>query len=158
VLYEAMRVGASGDAVLGTIHGDGGEGVRERVISDLGVPASSFATTDLVVTLEAIPAESGDSGQTAESGTRRRVKTVEEVVSEDRFETLFEIRDDALESTGRIDRGNSVLAASLARSDESYADVRGALADRKTLLAELAREDRTDPEDVVTAYADRRET
>ncbi|WP_115862825.1 ATPase, T2SS/T4P/T4SS family [Halorussus litoreus] len=157
VLYEAMRVGASGDAVLGTIHGDGGEGVRERVVSDLGVPASSFATTDLVVTLEAVPSESGDNCQTAKSGTRRRVKTVEEVVSEDRFETLFEIRDDALEATGRIDRGNSVLAASLARSDESYADVRAALADRGALLAQLVREDRTGPEDVVAAYADRRE-
>ncbi|WP_435066385.1 ATPase, T2SS/T4P/T4SS family, partial [Halobaculum sp. EA56] len=47
-LYEAMRVGAAADAVLGTIHGAGGASVRERVVSDLGVPASSFATTDLV--------------------------------------------------------------------------------------------------------------
>jgi len=148
VLYEAMRVGASGDAVLGTIHGDGGEAVRERVVSDLNVPASSFATTDLVVTLEATRTD---------AGTRRRVESVEEVVAADRFETLFRVRDEDLRTTGRIDRGNSVLVASLARSDETYADVRAALADREALLAELAREGRTDPEDVVAVYADRRE-
>ncbi|WP_135829143.1 ATPase, T2SS/T4P/T4SS family [Halorussus halobius] len=148
VLYEAMRVGASGDAVLGTIHGDGGEAVRERVVSDLNVPASSFATTDLVVTLEATRTD---------AGTRRRVESVEEVVAADRFESLFRVRDDELRATGRIDRGNSTLVASLARSNETYADVRAALADREALLAELAREDRTDPEEVVAVYADRRE-
>jgi type IV secretory pathway ATPase VirB11/archaellum biosynthesis ATPase len=150
VLYEAMRVGASGDAVLGTIHGDGGEGVRERVVSDLGVPASSFAATDLVVTLEATEGS---------EGKRRRVKSVEEVVDGDRFETLFEVEQecDALEATGRIDRGNSALVTSLADSGESYAAVREVLADREALLAELAREGRTSADAVVSAYADRRE-
>jgi type IV secretory pathway ATPase VirB11/archaellum biosynthesis ATPase len=147
VLYEAMRVGASGDAVLGTIHGDGGAGVRERVVSDLGVPASSFATTDLVITLEAT---------TTPEGKRRRVKSVEEVVDDGRFECLFRIRDETLEATGRIDRGNSALVANLAESDESYAEVREALAAREALLAELAREGRTSAEAVTAAYADRR--
>ncbi|MFC4449300.1 ATPase, T2SS/T4P/T4SS family [Halorussus aquaticus] len=148
VLYEAMRVGASGDAVLGTIHGDGGAGVRERVVSDLGVPESSFATTDLVVTLEAF--ETPD-------GKRRRVKAIEEVVDGDQFQTLFGVRSDGLAPTGRIDRGNSALVNTLASSTESYADVRDALADREQTLAELASEGRTDPEPVVRAYADRRE-
>jgi type IV secretory pathway ATPase VirB11/archaellum biosynthesis ATPase len=146
VLYEAMRVGASGDAVLGTIHGDGGKGVRERVVSDLGVPKSSFATTDLVVTLEATEGP---------KGKRRRVKAVEEVVDGDRFETLFGIEreTDALEATGRIDRGNSALVASLANAGESYAAVREALADRETLLAELASDGRTTPDERVPADA-----
>ncbi|MUV61897.1 type II/IV secretion system ATPase subunit, partial [Halobacterium sp. CBA1126] len=69
VLYEAMRVGASDAAVLGTIHGDGAEGVRERVVSDLGVAASSFAATDLVVTL-------------ADTADGRRVTRVEEVTED----------------------------------------------------------------------------
>ncbi|NHN58072.1 MULTISPECIES: ATPase, T2SS/T4P/T4SS family [Halorussus] len=157
VLYEAMRVGASGDAVLGTIHGDGGTGVRERVVSDLGVPASSFAVTDLVVTLEAIPTP---------EGKRRRVKAIEEVVDGERFAALFEVGaadaqtnpDGEPGATGRIDRGNSRLVASLAAAGESYADVRAALADRRELLSRLAREGRTDPSAVVSAYADRRET
>jgi type IV secretory pathway ATPase VirB11/archaellum biosynthesis ATPase len=147
VLYEAMRVGASGDAVLGTIHGDGGEGVRERVVSDLGVPTSSFATTDFVVTLEAV---------STPNGKRRRVKAIEEVVGGDRFESLFQSEDGGLRATGRIDRGNSELVASLAESGETYADARAAIDDRTDLLAELAGEGRTSPESVVSAYADRR--
>ncbi|USZ68909.1 Flp pilus assembly complex ATPase component TadA [Halorussus salilacus] len=146
VLYEAMRVGASGDAVLGTIHGDGGAAVRERVVSDLGVPASSFAVTDLVASLETTATPEGE---------RRRVRAVEEVVDGDRFEPLFEVRDDALRPTGRIERGESRLVASLADPDERYADVRETLADRETLLDRLAREGRTDPADVTRAYAER---
>ncbi|WP_135851646.1 ATPase, T2SS/T4P/T4SS family [Halorussus salinus] len=149
VLYEAMRVGANGDAVLGTIHGDGGAGVRERVVSDLDVPASSFATTDLVVTLEAV---------STPGGKRRRVKAIEEVGGDDgdRFDALYAIDSDRLAPTGRIDRGNSALVAALAAPDESYADARDALADRESLLADLARRDRTAPAEVVSAYADRR--
>lgn len=142
VLYEAMRVGASGSAVLGTIHGDGAAAVRERVVSDLGVPESSFAATDLVVTLE--PATVG-----------KRVKTIEEVVAPDRFESLFELRDGRLEPTGRIDRGSSELVADLARSRETYADVRQALADRERLLSTLVEEERTSAADVTSAYASR---
>ena len=70
VLYEAMRVGAADGTVLGTIHGGGGESVRERVVTDLGVPESAFADTDLVVTVEAYD---GNSGRT------RRLRTIETV-------------------------------------------------------------------------------
>jgi type IV secretory pathway ATPase VirB11/archaellum biosynthesis ATPase len=70
VLYEAMRVGAADGAVLGTVHGGGAESVRERVVTDLGVPETAFADTDLVVTLEAY--DDGD-------GRRRRVRSVEAV-------------------------------------------------------------------------------
>jgi len=97
VLYEAMRVGANGSAVLGTIHGDGGERVRERVVSDLGVPESSFATTDLVVTLE--PYDDGGD-------RRRRVASIEAVVDGDagvRFAPLFALENGELRQTGRIE-------------------------------------------------------
>ena len=147
VLYEAMRVGASGSAVLGTIHGDRAEVVRERVVSDLDVPASSFAATDLVVTLEPYRTP---------SGRRRRVAAIEEVVGPDRFEPLFELVDGSLDPTGRIDRGNSALVTQLAESEESYADVRAALADRRDLLATLAADERTSAAAVTTAYANQR--
>jgi type IV secretory pathway ATPase VirB11/archaellum biosynthesis ATPase len=147
VLYEAMRVGANGDAVLGTIHGDGGAGVRERVVSDLGVPPSSFAATDIVVTLEAV---------STPAGKRRRVKAVEEVVDGDRFESLYRIRNDELAPTGRVDRGNSALVAALAESGEFYADVSEALSERESVLSDLAQKKRTAPEAVVSTYADRR--
>jgi len=149
VLYEAMRVGANGDAVLGTIHGDGGEGVRERVVSDLGVPASSFAVTDFVVTLEAAETD---------RGKRRRVARIEEVAGGDRFEPLFERSGGSLDPAGRIERGESPLVAGFARGDERYADVRRALADREALLSELAAAGRTAPADVTAVDADRGRT
>ncbi len=49
VLYEAMRVGAAGNIVLGTIHGDSAYSVWDRVVNDLGVPNTSFKATDVVV-------------------------------------------------------------------------------------------------------------
>lgn len=48
-LYEAMRVGAAGNVVLGTIHGDSAYAVWDRVVNDLDVPNTSFKATDIVV-------------------------------------------------------------------------------------------------------------
>lgn len=149
VLYEAMRVGANSEAVLGTIHGDGGESVYERVVTDLGIAASAFGVTDLVVTLEI-------TGEGI-----RRVKSIEEVEptpgESPTFTRLFERSSDSgemsgggrtdgtLVGTGHIDRGNSHLVETLSTPAESYADVREQLASRESLLAELARrtDDRT---------------
>ncbi|MFD1586945.1 ATPase, T2SS/T4P/T4SS family [Halorientalis brevis] len=151
VLYEAMRVGASGSAVLGTIHGDGGQDVRERVVSDLDVPASSFAATDLLVTCEPYPSPEGRA---------RRVKAIEEVTfgaGEIRFHSLFELDDGELVPTGRIARGNSRLVERFAHSGEQYAAVREHLDERASWLSTLATADRTEPEAVCTAHARRRE-
>jgi type IV secretory pathway ATPase VirB11/archaellum biosynthesis ATPase len=114
-LYEAMRVGAA-DATLGTVHGADAAAVRERVVTDLGVPESAFAATDLVATV-------------ARTERGRRVTAIEEVVGADgvAFAPLYETGPAGLESTGRIDRGNSGLVAALGRPDETYADVREAL-------------------------------
>ncbi|MBN2126864.1 MAG: type II/IV secretion system ATPase subunit [Candidatus Diapherotrites archaeon] len=49
VLYEAMRVGAAGNVVMGTIHGDSAYSVWDRVVNDLEVPTTSFKATDIVV-------------------------------------------------------------------------------------------------------------
>lgn len=127
VLYEAMRVGANSEAVLGTVHGDGGESVYERVVSDLGVPASSFGVTDLLVTLERAPGG-------------RRVRLVEEVVGGEQpgFEPLFERTGEGLAPTGRVERGNSRLVSSVAVPGERYADVRERLRERERLLEALA--------------------
>ena len=141
VLYEAMRVGAGNGAVLGTIHGDGSEAVRQRVVGDLGVPESSFAATDLVVTVERISG-TDDHG--------RRVTAIEEVQGREEitFQPLFVSEDGVLEATGRIDRGESEVVAALAEPGESYADVRDALADREADLNRLAAADLTRPSDL----------
>jgi Type IV secretory pathway, VirB11 components, and related ATPases involved in archaeal flagella biosynthesis len=124
VLYEAMRVGANSEAVLGTIHGDGAAATYERVVSDLGVPSSSFCATDAIVTLEV--------AETAQKA--RRVRTIEEVVGreEPSFERLYGRPDGIPAPTGRIERGNSRLLAGMATPQETYADVRTALEDRTT--------------------------
>ncbi|MFH1390923.1 MAG: type II/IV secretion system ATPase subunit [Candidatus Diapherotrites archaeon] len=48
VLYEAMRVGAAGNIVMGTIHGDSAYSVWDRIVNDLEVPTTSFKATDVV--------------------------------------------------------------------------------------------------------------
>jgi type IV secretory pathway ATPase VirB11/archaellum biosynthesis ATPase len=143
-LYEAMRVGAASSAVLGTIHGDGADAVFERVVTDLGVPASSFAATDLLVTLA--------------DGERRRVTAIEEVRrTEDgvAFEPLFEAEGGDVASTGVVERGNSRLVASLAGPGESYADVLDELDEREALLADLAATERTSPSEVDAVHRER---
>jgi len=151
VLYEAMRVGSNDGAVLGTIHGDGGAAVRERVVTDLGVPESSFGATDLLVTLES--ADTPD-------GTERRVRRIEEVRTggdgrDVTFAALYDRDDDGLASTDRIERGNSHLVDSLCRPGERYADLRERLADREAWLAGLADAGHTDPRRVERARARR---
>jgi len=145
-LYEAMRVGANDGAVLGTIHGDGGVDVRERVVADLGVAPSSFAATDFLLTLE--------TAQT-ETGTQRRVRCIEEVHQTEggdvTFSPLYERTDDGLCSTDRIERGNSRLVAELARPEETYADLRTALNERSEWLAGLVATGRTGPATVERA-------
>lgn len=149
VLYEAMRVGAADGAVLGTIHGEGAATVRERVVSDLGVPETAFAATDLVVTLA--------TRETAE-GRVRRVTGIEEVLAVEEgtaFEGLYEFDGSDLAPTGRHERGNSRLVAELADGHESYATVVDALESRRQHLAELA-DGRADPGTVLEAHARRR--
>ncbi|MFC7057678.1 type II/IV secretion system ATPase subunit [Halovenus salina] len=147
VLYEAMRVGANSESVLGTIHGDGAEAVYDRVVTDLGVSPSSFGVTDLVVSLE-----------TTAAG-RRRVRAIEEVVPSEpgTFAALYEQSGDGLGSTGRLERGNSHAVDALTRPGESYADLRELLASREQLLDALATQEATSGDAVTESQADRQQ-
>jgi len=138
-LYEAMRVGAAADAVLGTIHGTGGTSVRERVVSDLGVPPSSFAATDLIVTLD----------------PDRHLSAVEEVRGPDPADiaAVAERNGDAAAPTGLLDRGESAAVAALSRPDETYADVREAVRERAATIEGLASAGRTGVEAVADGYS-----
>ncbi|MCU4740438.1 type II/IV secretion system ATPase subunit [Natronoglomus mannanivorans] len=150
VLYEAMRVGANANAVLGTIHGDGAAEVYERVVSDLDVEPSSFSATDLVVTVQAYRTPDGRS---------RRVARVEEVLGDGDeiwFESLYELDGTRATPTGRIDRGESRFVNAMAGPTEEYADVRRAIADRTDLMTTLAADGRVSPAEVASAYTDRR--
>ncbi|WP_424000030.1 ATPase, T2SS/T4P/T4SS family [Haloarcula salina] len=130
VLYEAMRVGGGDGAVLGTIHGDGPDAIRERLVSDLGVPVRSFAATDLVVTLAPPTAGHG-----------RGVASVSEVVARGdgvAFESLYERDGPTATATGRLERGNSRLVESLSAPGERYADVLTAIERRTASFASSA--------------------
>lgn len=123
VLYEAMRVGAADGTVLGTIHGGDGESVRERVVTDLGVPESAFADTDLVVTVEAYD---GTEGRT------RRLRTIEAVrrgATGVGFDPLY----DADSGTDRLTETESI--APFCGPMETLSDVRSEIERRRTELS-----------------------
>lgn len=134
-LYEAMRVGAGGAAVLGTVHGDGAATVRERMVTDLGVPASSFADTDLLVTVGA---------RETPRGRERRVRRVEEVVRTDdgdaTFGTLYGPGDGSTTASERLVDGESEVVTDLQEPGESYDDVLVTAAERAEELAAEARQ------------------
>ncbi|WP_256948661.1 ATPase, T2SS/T4P/T4SS family, partial [Halorubrum ezzemoulense] len=130
-LYEAMRVGAAGETVLGTIHGEDPAGVEERVVTDLGVPRSSFAATDLIAVLD-----------------DHRVESIVEVGDRDggvSFDPLFERTERGLVGTGRIDRGESRLVEALGGTNESYAAVREVIDRRSDRIREAVRAGRVSP-------------
>lgn len=143
-LYEAMRVGAQQGTVLGTIHGGDAAAVRERVVTDLGVPESAFGATDLIVTLE-------DHRVT-------RIVEVRDARDGVDFEPLYErstATGGSLSPTGVIDRGNSRLLGGLTEAATSYADLRERLAEREQSLTTLVEEERIRSDDVASAVANR---
>lgn len=75
VLYESMRAGSAGSAVLGTIHGNSAKGILDRAVEDLGVSERAFCSTDIVVVIGLIRAPDGSS-------FNRRIVEVAEVRSE----------------------------------------------------------------------------
>ncbi len=48
-LFEAMRIGAAGNVVLGTIHGSSAYDVWDRIVNDLNVPSTSFKAANFIV-------------------------------------------------------------------------------------------------------------
>jgi len=116
-LYEAMRVGAAGNSVMGTIHGDTARDVFERVVHDLGIPPSSFKATEAIVVAAPIRLRG--------SITRaRRLVQITEVrkgwrsdpVEEGGFENLmyYEWKTDELKPTKSL-LTNSELISNIAR-------------------------------------------
>jgi len=117
-LYEAMRVGAAGNSVMGTIHGATARDVFERVVYDLGVTPNSFKATDAIVVATPIRLRG--------SATRaRRLVQITEVkkgwrrdpVAEGGFENLmyYDRTDDEIRPTRALQRQRSELIAGIAR-------------------------------------------
>jgi len=81
-LFEAMRIGAVGNVVIGTIHGSGPYDVWDRITNDLGVPSTSFKATDIILSTGVIR-----KGEATERS--RRLFGVTEVRKEWQDEPVF---------------------------------------------------------------------
>ncbi|MDI6643329.1 MAG: type II/IV secretion system ATPase subunit [Candidatus Hodarchaeaceae archaeon] len=117
-LYEAMRVGAAGNSVMGTIHGATARDVFERVVYDLGIPPSSFKATDAIIVAAPIRLR----GSAAR--VRRLVQITEvrkgwrkDPAAEEGFENLmyYDRAADELRPTRVLHTQRSELIASIAR-------------------------------------------
>ena len=119
VLFEAMRVGAAGNLIMGTIHGSATRDVYERVIYDIGVPATSFKAVDSIVITAPIRAEGGIE-------RKRRVTQISEITKtgwstnpdpDSVFQDImiYNTAKDELASTNLLDMGQSQVIGSVAR-------------------------------------------
>jgi hypothetical protein len=139
-LYEAMRVGTAGSAVLGTIHGSSSRSVFERVVHDLGIPPQSFSATDVVIV-------AGLFRPRGTRNSRRRVVEISELRKdsyEGRFLPLmrFSISQDRLVETEVFLQGSAKIreiANSWGMSyEEALANIR-ARAECRHYIVDLAR-------------------
>ncbi|MGM0405521.1 MAG: ATPase, T2SS/T4P/T4SS family [Thermoplasmatota archaeon] len=104
-LYEAMRAGTAGSAVMGTIHGNSPDAVYERVVHDMGISKESFGATDIIVI----------AGIVRPGGMQKRKRTVTHISEYDQeeFEDLMNYRN-GLEPTDYLKR-NSEKVGGIAR-------------------------------------------
>jgi type IV secretory pathway ATPase VirB11/archaellum biosynthesis ATPase len=141
-LYEAMRVGASGNSVMGTIHGASCRDVLERVVHDIGVPPASFRATDAVAVCSTV--RPGGS-----SVRERRLVEVAEVSKgpwgddpEGAFSDLlaYDASADRLATTDLIETGRSGALGGIARRWGLSMEEVGAAAAAKGRMMELVAE------------------
>ena len=142
-LYEAMRVGALANVVAGTIHGASPYGVFDRVVNDLGVPATSFKATDIIAV--ANPIKSADGLH-----SWRRLLEISEVkkhwkedpVREKGFSDLmsYSVEKDELEASDALINGESDVIKDLASKVRGWAGNWDAVYDNILLRAKVKNE------------------
>ena len=119
VLFEAMRIGAAGNLIMGTIHGSTTRDVYERVVYDIGVPATSFKAVDAIVIAAPIRSEGGIE-------RKRRVTQVSEIIKtgwttnpdpDKVFEDImiYDTAKDALIPTDLLDMGQCEILGNVAK-------------------------------------------
>jgi len=142
-LYEAMRVGALANVVAGTIHGASPYGVFDRVVNDLGVPATSFKATDLIVV--ANPIKSADGLH-----SWRRVLQIAEVrkhwdkdpLREGGFVDLmkYDVESDLMKPTDDLMNGDSEIMKDIASNVKGWAGNWDAVWDNVILRQKIKQE------------------
>ncbi len=139
-LYEAMRVGALSNVVLGTIHGENAYGVFDRIVNDLGVPRTSFKATDLIISINKIKTED-------RLIERRRVLNITEVRKDWTDDPLYEngfvdlvkydIRKDILLPSDDLLEGNSAVVKQIASNVKDWAGNWDAVLDNINARADI---------------------
>lgn len=119
VLFEAMRVGAAGNLIMGTIHGSTTRDVYERIVYDIGVPPTSFKAVDAVIITAPIRYEGGLE-------RKRRVTQISEITRSPWdtnpnpdvvFQNLmmYDTEKDMLLPTDLLDKGQSEVIQHIAK-------------------------------------------
>ena len=142
-LYEAMRVGALANVVAGTIHGASPYGVFDRVVNDLGVPATSFKATDIITI--ANPIKSPDnlhSWKRILQLTEVRKHWKKDPLEEKGFLDLlkYNVKKDELEPTEDLINGDSEVIKSIAGNVKAWAGNWDAVYDNILLRAKIKKE------------------
>ncbi|MFH1151968.1 MAG: type II/IV secretion system ATPase subunit [Nanoarchaeota archaeon] len=142
-LYEAMRIGALANVVAGTIHGASPYGVFDRVVNDLGVPATSFKATDIITICNPIKSPDG-------LHSWKRVLQIAEVrkhwnkdpIEEKGFVDLmkYNVEKDELEPTDDLINGDSEVIKSIASNVKGWAGNWDAVYDNILLRAKMKKE------------------
>jgi len=142
-LYEAMRVGALANVVAGTIHGDSPYGVFDRVVNDLGVPATSFKATDLIIVANPVKTPDGlHSMKRIVRVTEVRKHWLTDPLAEGGFVDLlrYNVETDQLEPTQELINGESEIIKSIASNIKGWAGNWDAVYDNIILRGKIKQE------------------
>ncbi len=142
-LYEAMRVGALANVVAGTIHGASPYGVFDRVVNDLGVPATSFKATDIIAVANPIKTPDGlHSWKRLVRISEVRKHWQKDPLEEKGFVDLlkYNIEKDELEPTEDLINGDSEILKNIAANVKGWAGNWDAVYDNILLRAKIKKE------------------
>ena len=142
-LYEAMRVGALANVVAGTIHGASPYGVFDRVVNDLGVPATSFKATDLILIANPVKTPDGlHSMKRVMSLTEIRKHWEKDPLEEKGFVELmrYNVEKDELEPSDELINGDSEIIKEIAGSVKGWAGDWDAVWDNIILRGKIKQE------------------
>jgi archaeal flagellar protein FlaI len=138
-----MRVGALANVVAGTIHGASPYGVYDRVVNDLGVPATSFKATDIIVVCNPIKSADGlNSWRRVLQITEIRKHWEKDPLIEKGFVDLmrYNVEKDELEATEDLINGDSEIIKEIASKVKGWAGNWDAVYDNILLRAEMKEE------------------
>jgi len=131
------------NVVAGTIHGASPYGVFDRVVNDLGVPATSFKATDIIVVANPIKTADG-------LHSTRRVLQISEIrkhwkedpIRENGFVDLmkYNVENDELEATDDLINGNSEIIKDIASKVRGWAGNWDAVYDNILLRGKIKKE------------------